>query len=307
MAASEWCVDKGANIINLSIASDFKSSQEMFLYEKYYNDDILMIAAAGNGNSDKYAYPASYDSVMSVASVDSENRVSSFSQLNDQVEIAAPGEDIHTTGGYGVTLFTGTSFATPFVAGIAAKIWAANPQCNAMQIRKALLHSAKPLSKDVPSSDTGYGLVQAVEASNYIILNLPPPCGGVKPTLQPTLAPTKNPTRNPTTTPTLSPTTPLPSGVPTPAPTTGVPTVSERPSFVPTASPTTSAPTTCQEYLQVCDVNNGAVCCSGLDCRSVNDSPAMANACQNSGAPFRILKLTFILPIVVIVLNEWLL
>ena len=60
--------------------------------QKHYQDGMLLIAAAGNGGNTAKSYPASYDSVISVAAVDSEGDHVSFSQINDQVELAAPGK-----------------------------------------------------------------------------------------------------------------------------------------------------------------------------------------------------------------------
>ena len=56
-----------------------------------------MIAAAGNGSSSSYSYPASYDAVVSVACIDENQVVAYFSQYNDQVEIAGPGVNTEST------------------------------------------------------------------------------------------------------------------------------------------------------------------------------------------------------------------
>jgi hypothetical protein len=68
---------------------------------------------------------------------------------------------------------------SPFVSAIAAKIWAANPHCSNKEIREALIQSALPLplgdSTNVPNNEFGYGLVQAVDAFQYIANNFAPP------------------------------------------------------------------------------------------------------------------------------------
>ena len=76
----------------------------------YQNEGVILVAAAGNSDGDSYFYPASYNSVMSVAAVDSKSNRAIFSQYNDQVDIAAPGVSIQSTfkGGIYQTL-DGTS------------------------------------------------------------------------------------------------------------------------------------------------------------------------------------------------------
>ena len=74
-------------------------SERNYFQEIFDNDDMLVIAAAGNSGDASYNYPASYPSIMSVAATDSTNTVAYFSQYNDQVDIAAPGVDVLSTIG----------------------------------------------------------------------------------------------------------------------------------------------------------------------------------------------------------------
>mmetsp|Transcript_42400 Transcript_42400/g.102478 ORF Transcript_42400/g.102478 Transcript_42400/m.102478 type:complete len:229 (+) Transcript_42400:3460-4146(+) len=145
--AVEWCAAEanGASmIVNLSLATPSQTSTERRVYERIYNDNVLLVAAAGNGGDNEFAYPASHDSVISVASVNSQARQSSFSQYNSQVELSAPGSGILVThaGDTGTGISSGTSYACPFVAAIAARIWAVNPRCRNTHIREALIVSS---------------------------------------------------------------------------------------------------------------------------------------------------------------------
>ncbi|MCL1077002.1 hypothetical protein D5R81_02350 [Parashewanella spongiae] len=94
MSAVETCADLGANVISMSLGGIDTSRAEKKLYNKYSRQGILIVAAAGNSGDTSKSYPASYSSVMSVASIDSGNAHSVFSQSNNQVEISAPGEAI---------------------------------------------------------------------------------------------------------------------------------------------------------------------------------------------------------------------
>ena len=94
----EACVDAGSNIVSMSLGGGGFSNTENEAYNRIYNDqNVLLVAAAGNDGNSAYSYPASYDAVMSVAAVSSNGNVASFSQYNDQVDIAAPGVDVMST------------------------------------------------------------------------------------------------------------------------------------------------------------------------------------------------------------------
>jgi subtilisin family serine protease len=113
----------------------------------------LFVAAAGNSslNTDLVpAYPASYPnpSIISVASTDDTDRLSYFSNYGaSSVDLAAPGSDIYSTlpgGNYGS--LSGTSMASPHVAGAAALVWAQNPTWTAAQVKDRIMSKADILS-----------------------------------------------------------------------------------------------------------------------------------------------------------------
>ncbi len=91
------CADAGAHIVSMSLGGSRKVKTEERAFQNLYNEGILFVAAAGNDGTSDYSYPASYDSVISVAAVDSSETVADFSQKNDQVELAAPGVDVLST------------------------------------------------------------------------------------------------------------------------------------------------------------------------------------------------------------------
>lgn len=97
MAAAQMCADNGAQIINMSLGGSSKSRAEQRTFDALYEQGVLSVAAAGNDGNDKDHYPASYDSVVSVAAIDSTYTVADFSQFTDQVELAAPGVGVLST------------------------------------------------------------------------------------------------------------------------------------------------------------------------------------------------------------------
>ena len=123
------------------------------------NNGCLIIAAAGNSAAATFA-PANSPSIMSVASLDSTLAPSSFSNFG-KVEIAGPGRDVYSSVPrptlYGIK--SGTSMATPHVAGCAA-LWAqTSPNMRGMALWNRLMASARPLP--FPAVRVGRGLVQA--------------------------------------------------------------------------------------------------------------------------------------------------
>jgi len=131
----------------------------------YENEDILFVAAAGNGGSSSKLYPASYPALMSVAAIDSNKNKASFSQYNDQVEISAPGVSVKSSlPNDKYASWSGTSMATPHVAGVAGLLWMYFPECKNYQIRNVLAATAEDLGDGGCDTKYGHGLVQAKKA-----------------------------------------------------------------------------------------------------------------------------------------------
>jgi len=168
MAAVQACVDNGAKVISMSLGGGGYSSITNAQYEDIYDQDVLIVAAAGNSGNSALSYPASYPSVVSVASLTSSGTRSSFSQYNDQVEISGPGSAVKSTvPGNNYDTYSGTSMACPHVAGVAALLWSHFPNCKNNQIRNAMINSSnEPQNQNTPGWDKyyGWGIVNAGNA-----------------------------------------------------------------------------------------------------------------------------------------------
>ncbi len=166
------CQDAGSNVVNMSLGGGSSSATERNAMQSFTDAGMLLVAAAGNDGNSAKSYPASYDAVMSVAAVDSSENRASYSQYNDQVEIAAPGSAVQST--YPTNTYaslSGTSMATPHVAGGAALVWSYFPQCSNNQIRNALNATAKDKGSAGRDNFYGYGLMQLADAYNYLNTN----------------------------------------------------------------------------------------------------------------------------------------
>ncbi|MDH6056277.1 S8 family serine peptidase, partial [Umezakia ovalisporum] len=111
----------------------------------------LFIAAAGNesnNNDSSPSYPASYnlDNIISVAAITHWDGLSSFSNYGlTTVDLGAPGSDIYSTvPGNSYDSYSGTSMASPHVAGAAALLWSENPTWTAQQVKDVLLQTVDP-------------------------------------------------------------------------------------------------------------------------------------------------------------------
>ena len=98
--AAARCGNAGANVISMSLgcSGNFCSSTaERNQFDSLWSQGLISVAAAGNDGNTQSSYPASYDSVISVAALDSANVVATFSQQNSQVEIGAAGVGVKST------------------------------------------------------------------------------------------------------------------------------------------------------------------------------------------------------------------
>jgi thermitase len=169
--AIHYAVDNGAKVLSNSWGSDGEDSDDASENQalkdsiQYAADhDVLFVAAAGNSTinndtDDKRGYPASYENenIISVAAIDSADRLGSFSNYGaTSVDIAAPGVKVFSTtvgSKYSDSVipllganWDGTSMACPHVAGAAALYWSAHPEKTASEVKAAILNSAKAVA-----------------------------------------------------------------------------------------------------------------------------------------------------------------
>ncbi|GGW82561.1 S8 family serine peptidase [Alteromonas halophila] len=170
--AVQQCQDAGSNVVNMSLGGGSSSSAEESAMQGFADDGVLLVAAAGNDGNSVKSYPASYDAVMSVGAVGSNESWANYSQYNNQVEIAAPGTSVNSTYPDDTyAALTGTSMATPHVAGGAALVWSYFTQCSADDIRSALTATAEDKGAAGRDNYYGYGLMKLEAAYDYLNTN----------------------------------------------------------------------------------------------------------------------------------------
>lgn len=141
----------------------------------------VVVFASGNDYKSTVGYPSVLSSVISVGAIGSNNKRADYSNYGTQLDFVAPGSSIYTTnysGGYEFT--NGTSFACPYVAGVAALILSANPDLKGFEVEKIIRMTCRKLSSysfAKPDSysdatwnqEVGYGLVDAYEALQMVV------------------------------------------------------------------------------------------------------------------------------------------
>jgi thermitase len=128
-----WATDHGAKVISMSLAGTVSSRILKDAVNYAARHGVILAAAAGNDGAAFRTYPAAYTPCIAVAATDANDHLAPFSNFSSRwVDVAAPGVDIYSTlpnhpnamGTLNYGTLSGTSMATPFVAGEAALIWA---------------------------------------------------------------------------------------------------------------------------------------------------------------------------------------
>ncbi|MCE9520884.1 MAG: S8 family serine peptidase [Alphaproteobacteria bacterium] len=183
-----YAATKGARVINMSLGGSSASSTLIAPLQQAVAANAVVVAAAGNsGNGLAPGYPAAYATqagivggMLIVGSVSAQNVISSFSQTPGNggcvatggvttcfkdVFLVAPGQSIYSTylgGGYAT--MSGTSMATPYVSGVAARVLGAAPYLTNKQVVSILLQSATDLGARGTDAIYGRGLVNLTAA-----------------------------------------------------------------------------------------------------------------------------------------------
>lgn len=183
LAAFQYAIDQGAQIVNASWGGPEESIGELDGVLSLANKNILLVAAAGNEdtNNDRWVfYPSgmTLSNVLAVAALAPTGRQTDWTQYGQtRVDVAAPGEHVMTTmplntaAQYSASedanalydYISGTSFASPYAAGVAALVKAAHPSASAAEIKARLLKQPTPVSHSVGYTATD-GLLNAEAA-----------------------------------------------------------------------------------------------------------------------------------------------
>ena len=152
--------DNGANVINLSLGSYGDSAVLRDAIDYAIDKGAIIVAASGNDGIEQVSYPAAYENVIGVTAVDASGAFADFSNTGDGVDIGAPGVGVHSAWGEeGQVQFSGTSAASPFVAGAIAAMVTLNPGYTISQAAEQMQASAEDTGAVGDDPQTGSGIL----------------------------------------------------------------------------------------------------------------------------------------------------
>jgi subtilisin family serine protease len=167
--AIDYAIKNNADVISASWGGSRAPNALKKAIERANEEGIVFVAAAGNSSNDaekRPLYPAAFDlpNVISVAATNHEGKLASFSNYGANVHVAAPGRDILSTYKDGYKLLSGTSMATPHVAGMVGLLLSSNVSyrysLSPEEIRERLIETSVPYD-DIARSTLSGGQVEA--------------------------------------------------------------------------------------------------------------------------------------------------
>jgi serine protease len=175
-----WATDNGADIINMSLGSSSSSSTMQNACTYAWNNGVVVVCAAGNSSTSSPFYPAAYTVCISVSAVNYLDQLADYSNYGSTIDICAPGGDSNDnngdgymdgvlqntfgTSGDGYYFYTGTSMASPHVAGVAALVKSVDYSLTNSEVRGILESTAEDIGSAGWDQYFGYGLVDAYAA-----------------------------------------------------------------------------------------------------------------------------------------------
>lgn len=169
--AINYAVDQKVEVINMSLgwSGTFSPSVQEAL-NRAQDAGIVVVAAAGNTGREDARYPAAMDGVISVAATNEAGKKAGFSTYHETVDLSAPGDTQRLLSHGGYRISQGTSFAAPFIAGLAAMLKSAFPALKALEIENLMKSRAHAVDTLNPSfaGKLGAGFLNALDVKRWM-------------------------------------------------------------------------------------------------------------------------------------------
>lgn len=170
-----YAAANGADVINMSWGGPTYTTTGQNVCNYAWDQGCILVAAAGNDNVSSQFYPAAFNNVISVAATTSSDTKASFSNYGSWIDISAPGNNIYSTtvsNTYGNK--SGTSMASPMVAGLVGLMWSLNPGMTKTDLINCLYTNATNINSMNPSyiGQLGAGRINAANSMQCVSLTL---------------------------------------------------------------------------------------------------------------------------------------
>ena len=174
--AIKWAVDQGADVINMSLGVRHTGGglPHAEVVDYALRNGVTIVAAAGNDGRERFYYPGALEGVIAVGAFDESGEVAPFSTFGAQVSFVAPGTNIFSSYLDDEYAFsTGTSHATPFVAGAAAMLKSYARQARGVrltdrQVKHVLKHTADRVDTRFKDRKAGFGRLNLLDAMRLL-------------------------------------------------------------------------------------------------------------------------------------------
>jgi len=179
--AINWGIANGVRVTNNSNDYGTASTAMTNAYVAARNAGVVNFASSGNSGNTSIGFPARSNGVVAVGASNRSGQKASFSSYGSKLAFVAAGQSIFTTdrtgsNGYGsgdYTIIDGTSFSSPYAAGVAALILSVNPSLSASEVETIMQTTCRDMSTIGYDTLTGWGMLNAEEA---VRVALPPSC-----------------------------------------------------------------------------------------------------------------------------------
>lgn len=163
-----YAAEQGADVINCSWGGGGFSQAEQDVINFADEMGALVVGASGNQGVSQVGFPAGYDKVVAVGSVEGGNTVANYSNYGHNLDVLASGTDIQSTGfSTNYVQKTGTSMATPVVSGLATLLMDIHPDWSPERIGMQIRSSANNIygvNSDSYANQLGHGVIDAAQA-----------------------------------------------------------------------------------------------------------------------------------------------
>ena len=153
-----WAADNGAKVISISLVTASDSATLKTAIDYAYKKGCAIFAASGNDSKNSVSYPARYSNVMAVGASSNGTSRATWSNYGPELDVVSIGTYFTTTAAGGYAASSGTSFATPQVAGLASLIYSLLPDASNEEVYPMIRQNTKPLGGGY-NRETGYGLI----------------------------------------------------------------------------------------------------------------------------------------------------